>query len=1162
MLCANCGADNKSTRRFCRECGHPLSRICPACGASNDPADHFCGECGTALDGGPQGLGDDDTLDRDPHERRFVAVLFADLVGFTQFSEARDPEMVRAALTSYFDGARDVITRFGGDVEKFIGDAVMAVWGATVAHEDDAERAVRAGLELTEMVARMGEGMDGADLALRVGVLCGEASVAPASPEQGFVVGDLVNTASRLQSIAEPGTVVVGEAAYHMLSDAIEFEPLGERSLKGKSAPVPVWRAVRVRADRAQPAHSPGLEPAFVGREEELRLLKDALHATERAGRARLVSIVGEAGIGKTRLAWELRKHLAGLDQDVSWQVGRSPAYDQGLPLWALGEMVRQRAGIAETDDPLRSRTKLRTAVTEYVPTPADQEWIEPRLAALLGLDQAPAGPRGEFFAAVRGFFQSIAARNTTVLVFEEFHWADTGLIEFVSELVERSTRHPILVLTLARPDLLERAPGWGAGRRNFTSAHLGPLSDDEMAEMVTGMVRGIGENLVAEIVKRSNGVPLYAVELVRMLLADGDLVLEDNMCCAPTRDLSAIRVPDTVRAVIEARLDRLPRGARELLQDAAVLGVSFTQAGLAAVAGVDEGRLQPLIEPLVHRELLEFENDPRSPERGQYRFVQSMIREVAYGRLTREERRVRHIRAAEFFAQGGDPELAGAVAGHYMAAHGVTDTADDAEAITVEAIAALSEAAERAAGMHSHAQALGMIEQALAFTTDPAAEAALWQRAARSASALARHDVAVDHAYRALGWYQRHGEQADITAAAALVGEELCNAFRVLEAIEVLEPIVSADPQLSRPVDVAAAAGLARAYLMALRDEDAASMSDRVMGPAEKFGLVPIIVDTLITRGTALGNLGRMHEAIALLQGATRNAQDHDLPSAEMRAANNVGHLLAYDDHVGAMDACRTGMQQANRLGEVRFIGSFTWAVAAYLDRDGRFDEARAMRAEVRDRIELPESSLIWYDVADLTAAVERGDASAIDPAYDALRRAVDDADPQSQASTPVARARLNILTGRFEEAYDDVMSVDRAHRSPDHLATAMVAAAMLGDVDRLESVAEGLQASPARGRMLEALVSAVSGALAALRGHTDEAVAGFSRALGFGFLDLDRAALQALFATLVGREVPEARMASDAAAEVFTEVGAAAYLDLYADGMPPFHPQRAVGS
>ncbi len=479
MVCSNCGTENQASRRFCRECGQRLDLACPQCGILNEPGDRFCGGCGTAL-GAMQGTADSVA---DPsyesNERRFVAVLFADLVGFTSFSETRDHEVVRGVLTDYYDRARDIVERFGGSVQKYIGDAVMAVWGATVAHEDDAERAVRAGLELSDMVAQLGTDLDTGHLALRVGVLTGEASVGPATEGLGLVIGDLVNTASRLQTLAEPGTVVVGEATQRMLRHAVEFEPLGEREVKGKADPVAAWRAVRVTLDRTRRIRGGGIEPPFVGRREELRLLKDAIHAVERTGRSRLVSIIGEAGIGKTRLAWELRKYVGSIAGDVYWHDGRSPAYDQGLTLWALGEMVRQRAGIADTDDALRSRTKLRTAVAEYVSSRDDQEWVEPRLAALLGLDAEPRGEPSEFFAAVRRFFQCIAERGPAVLVFEDFHWADKGLIEFVSQLAERSTGHPILVMTLARPDLLDQVPGWGSGHRNFTSVHLCPLNDE-----------------------------------------------------------------------------------------------------------------------------------------------------------------------------------------------------------------------------------------------------------------------------------------------------------------------------------------------------------------------------------------------------------------------------------------------------------------------------------------------------------------------------------------------------------------------------------------------------------------------------------------------------------------------------------------------------------
>jgi tetratricopeptide (TPR) repeat protein len=537
------------------------------------------------------------------------------------------------------------------------------------------------------------------------------------------------------------------------------------------------------------------------------------------------------------------------------------------------------------------------------------------------------------------------------------------------------------------------------------------------------------------------------------------------------------------------------------------------------------------------------------------------MIREVAYRRLTREERRVRHIRAAEYFAQLEEIEFAGAVAGHYMSAHGVAD-APHAPELAAEATAALTDAADRAARLHSHAQALAMIEQALTFVTDPAVEATLWQRASRSARALARHETAVGYAYRALDWYQQNGDPEEISAAALLVGNGLCHAFRAPEAIEVLEPIVDADPNLSSPAVVRAAAELARAYLMALRDREAAELGDRVMGPAERFDLVPTVVDVLITRGTAVGNLGRLHEAVALLRGANEYAQEHDLPLSELRAANNLGHLLAYDDHTEALESCRRGMELANRIGDVGFIGSFSWAVAAYLDRDGRWEEAQALRNEVRDQIEMPASDLVWYELTDLLVRVEHGDTAAIELAHDAVRRSVDEANPQSQAGVALSKARLSLLAGALDNAYGEAMNVDDEMCLPDHLAVAAVAAALMGDVDRLETVAAGLASSQARGRMVGAIRCAASGALAALRGDTTTAVADFSKALAFRFLRLDRAALQALFASMVGLDVEEASRAGTEAQQTLSEIGSTAYLNLYAAGMPPPEAQYASGS
>ncbi len=1102
---------------------------------------------------------DEAPLEHEPHERRFVAVLFADLVGFTKFSEALDHEVVREMLTLYYDRSREIIERFGGSVQKFIGDAVMAVWGATVAREDDAERAVRAGLELVDMVARLGGELQRSELQLRVGILTGEASVGPEVPELGFVVGDLVNTASRLQTVADPGTVVVGEPTQRMLRDSVDFEYQGSFALKGKSAEERLWRALRIRGKKTEPGKS-GWEPPFIGRVEELRLLKDGLHATERVGRARLVSIVGEPGIGKSRLAWEFRRYVGATAADVYWHYGRSPAYEQRPAFWALGEMIRQRAGIQESDDAMRSRTRLRTAVVEYVDSPEEQAWIEPRLAALLGLTVDTPGDVGEFFSAVRSFFQAMATRGTTVLVFEDFHWADNGLVEFVRELVERSTSHPILVLTLARPDLLERVPGWGAGRRNFASVQLGPLTDVEMTELLTGMVEDMAPEVVASLSRQANGIPLYAVELVRMLLADGVLEVGGD-CCFSTQDLSEIRIPDTVRAVVEARLDRLPADGRSLLQDAAVFGTAFTSEGLAAMIGRQVSFVDGLLEPLVHREVLEIESDTRSPQRGYYRFVQSMIREIAYQRLTREERRIRHIRAAEYLDSLGELELAGAIASHYMDAHRVSNHSAAADPLTAEAATALSDAAARAAGLHSHEQALSMIEHALSMVDDPAEQATLWQRAARSAAALARDDLAIDYARRALDWHKANGSAESIAEAAWLVANVSSHGFRPTGAIEALEPIVAADAEMVATSTVRAAAELARAYLMALRDSEAAETSERAITRAEQLGLGDTIVDIMVTRGTALGNLGRFHEAISLLQGSSGMARSRDLPLAEMRAINNLGHLLASDDHQAALEVCRRGLEMANRLGDVRFMGWFSWAVAAYLERDGRFGEAQQIRDDIRERVELPPRSRAWYELTDLTAQALQGDKDSAAAALELARDSIDPDNPQSQVSSPILRAELLWLTGEFEDSYKQALEVEHKALLPDHLVVAFYSAAMLRHRDKLQRVAASVGSCKTRGRIVTIVELATGGALAALDGRAEEAVGKFGRALDLGLLRLDRARLQAVFALLVGREVRQAQQAGDAAYECFAQSGAVAYTELLAAGLPPSAGGRAAG-
>src|ERR671930_800217 len=550
MTCSACGAENRAGRKFCSNCGAPLAVACPACGAANEPDDRFCGECGAALQAEPRAPAAE-------AERRLVSVLFGDLVGFTPLSEDQDPEAVRELLSQYFDTSRRVIERYGGTVEKFIGDAVMAVWGTPVAREDDAERAVRAGLELVEVVSALGAEVGAPDLAARAGVETGEAAATVGAEGQGMVAGDLVNTASRVQSLAEPGTVLVGETTRRATDQTIVYADAGSHELKGKVGLVPLWQALRVVSGARGALKSTGLEAPFVGRDRELRRIKDLFHACADERRPELISVTGIAGIGKSRLAWEFYKYFDGLPQITYWHRGRCLSYGEGVTYWALADMVRMRCRIAEDEQGASALEKLQAVVSEHIVADEERRFVEPRVAHLLGLEESTRFEREDLFAAWRLFFERLADVYPTVMVFEDMQWADASLLDFIEYLLEWSRSSPLFVVTLARPDLLERRPAWGAATRNFTSIYLEPLPEPAMDELLAGLVPGLPEALRRQILDRAEGIPLYAVETVRMLLDRGALVQEES-AYRPVGTIEALEVPETLHALIAARLDGL----------------------------------------------------------------------------------------------------------------------------------------------------------------------------------------------------------------------------------------------------------------------------------------------------------------------------------------------------------------------------------------------------------------------------------------------------------------------------------------------------------------------------------------------------------------------------------------------------------------------------
>ena len=1028
MTCPNCGQENEAGQKFCGNCGTKLAAACPTCGTANPPDNRFCGECGTDLGAG-LGVAPSAVVTPEPSidlERRIVSVLFVDLVNYTSFSEGRDAEDVRSFLSDYFDRSREIIERFGGVVEKFIGDAVMAAWGAVATNEDDAERAVRAGMELIDMVAKLGADAGVPEMAARAGVLTGEASVRSDTNSEGMVIGDLVNTAARLQGSAEPGTVYVGETTYRAAGDSIQFDEVGSLDMKGKELPVSAWKALRIVAQIGGVLRSDGLEPPFTGRAPELRMFKDQLHAAEREHRARLISVVGQAGIGKSRLVWEFQKYIDGLINDVYWHQGRSPAYGDNLAFWAVGEMVRHRARIAETDDSDTTHSRLREMVDTYVPDPDEQSWVEPHLEGLLGLRDGHVGEGSEQAAAYRLLFERIAAKGTTVLVFEDLHWADPALLDFVEEITDWSRDHPILIITLARADLLDRRPTWGAGKSGFISLTLGPLSDDEMGELVSGLVPGIPAQTLGGVVERSGGVPMYAVEFVRMLLGQAVLTQRGDGTFEIAGDLTELPVPESVSAVIGARLDRLAEADRLLLQDAAIMGHFFSLDGLAFLTGQNLADLEDRLAPLVRHELLEIVRDPRSPTRGQYRFVQGLIREVSHARISRDVRRARHLKVADFFASLDDDELAGIVAFHLVEALRATSDAGAAEELLDRAKEAMLSAIDRAYDLNAWDQCLGLAKQAEEFFTGGANLLPFFERATAAAEHLARYEECEAYARRCIDAAQEMGDRSAEARAMSLLGTAYNISGQTKRAVEFLAPYLADHP------DPQGDEGLTRAYMALARGQllsgegDAAATARLAMRAADLLDLDEVAAQAMITRGTALSNQGRPREAMALLHEALNIAEEHGFISAKLRALANIG--FGSPDPQESIAATNAGYLESRRLGDKSHLQFFAGNWAGYKTFIGEFDGPSTI---TEDPV-FADAPAGWWSQHYAQLSMSSSFRGEVEEAGRELARAKELAAGSDEAQLLQILQRASITLawaeGRFRDGLDETLELSRS--------------------------------------------------------------------------------------------------------------------------------------
>ncbi len=885
-----------------------------------------------------------------------TSVLFGDIVGFTPLSESRDAEDVRELLSEYFAQCRTIVARYGGTIEKFIGDAVMAVWGVPVAHEDDAERAVRAGLELVHAIAGMGEDIGAPGLAMRVGVVTGEVAVTVGATAEGMVAGDAVNTAARVQSTAQPGQVWVDDTTRSLTMAAISYRDEGGHELKGKAEPLHLWSARAVIAEVGGGQRVDGLEAPLTGRDRDLRLLKELFHATEDSGQPRLLVLDGEPGVGKSRLAWEFEKYIDGLTASVWWHRGRCLSYGDGAAFWALSEAVRGRLGLVESDTGPVIGEHLEQWLTACVGDESERDWLRPRVSALLGETSAATFTREDLFSAWTAFFDRVGCGDPVVLVIDDAQHADDALLDFVDHLLG-TARFGIFVLAIARPELLDRRPALGGRRASVI--RLSPLDDASMSALVDGLVKGLSPETRAMLVARAEGIPLFAVETVRALI-DRDAVLprDGRYVAAEGVDasLDALGAPASLQALVAARLDALTPVERRVVADASVLGHSFTRDGLIAIdPEIDD--LDAALASLQHREILGVVQDHRSAERGQFTFVQGVVRQVAYATQSKRDRKARHLAAAEYL-EGlvvENEDLSIVVAQHLLDAVDASSPGDDdGEALTGRACAHLERAAQRAAALAAPTEAVRLYRAALEHADEPATRGRLHLAAARAANVAGNYPGAVEHAAESAAAFDLIDAEIDAGLAVGLQCIYMVRGSLTADAIDIARARWDAlvtQPGAERALSELAG-GLAIAFMDRGEMEEAFDFGQRRLVLAEATGDLESVAFALMTLSTQYGILGAPVMSRGLTELAAQIAREHDLSFVLAMALNNLGVILVSRDLPAAIRVVQEGLEVARRASTKTNIDFTTFNYLSALWNAGRLPELRGGLIDAKETV------------------------------------------------------------------------------------------------------------------------------------------------------------------------------------------------------------------
>jgi class 3 adenylate cyclase/tetratricopeptide (TPR) repeat protein len=986
--------------------------ICPSCGKENPEGFQFCGFCGASL------------AEAVPapalEERKVVSVLFCDLVGFTAASEQADPEDVRARLRPYHARLRSEIESYGGTVEKFVGDAVMAAFGAPVAHEDDAERAVRAGLQILEAIGELNEADPTLSLQVRIGINTGEAVVAlDARPEHGeaFVAGDVVNTASRLQGAAPVNGVAVSEQTYRQTERIFDYEELEPVAVKGKAEPLHLFRPLQARARFGSDVMRTHATP-LVGRELEKPLLIGTFERSAQQRSCQLVTVVGEPGVGKSRLCAELLAYIAERPGLVRWRQGRCLPYGEGIAFWALGEIVKAECGILESDSPAEAASKLERTLPEGDP---DRVWVKARLAPLVGAPAEPASQE-ESFTAWRRFLESLAAERETVLVFEDLHWADPSLLSFLEHLADWAQGVPLLVLCTARPELHEHHPTWAAGLRNATTINLAPLTEEETARLIASLLERavLPAETQRSLLERAGGNPLYAEEFVRLLADRGELA-------------EVVEVPDSVQALIAARLDTLSPERKSLLQDASVVGKVFWAGALADMAGRDLGEVEQALHELSRKELVRPARASSMDGQAEYGFWHLLLRDVCYAQIPRAARAARHRAAAVWLErQAGEraEDLADVLAYHYLQAlelaraAGQTDQAEELEAsarryLTLAGERALSLDVDRAE--QSLARALSLTPAAQpqrphllerwAHATLQQARLPETQAALEEALDLWREQdelVAVGRVLTAISIVlQREGDQR--------AGEVIAEALALLETQPPGAELVAAYAQLGA--------------LHAINSEypQAVLAAERALVLGSELGLAEPV------RALGYRGVGRSYRGERQGLEDMRHALQLALEQGQGRTAAGLHNNLAlglwqYEGPRVASDQCLEGIAFSERRGIAEFALAMRGMRLTFVAESGHASEALTEAVSLAEQVETLGVGT-WVEVrsVQLRLLAERGAHEHASAADELVASAREGGEPQMFAQAFAAATRLVLAQGHRQQAQALLVELDQ---------------------------------------------------------------------------------------------------------------------------------------